>query len=344
MDYSSAVLVELMVHYAGVREREEPLLLTKRPVAVSQAMQSELRDFFLRRFDFAYEQYRFTEESEALPSIREIFQDPDSLTAASGTLATLLHEAISHPKVKPAEVVVARFTHVPYEDQLVDAIGIFKMENRTRFLELDAEKSGGNTSYSFSIREGIDLVKADKSCLILDVLGDDGYMVKITDPHSRGAETAYWREQFLGLKQRSTDYSKTRSVMATTREFVSDTLSKEFQMEPAQKAELLNRSVEWFQDRDTFDRTAFEQDVFKDPEVIESYRRFSKEKMGTEEVEDDSFALSLPAVKKQARIFKSVLKLDRNFHIYIHGNRELIQRCEEPDGRKYYKIYFSEES
>jgi len=49
-------------------------------------------------------------------------------------------------------------------------------------------------------------------------------------------------------------------------------------------------------------------------------------------------------VKKQARIFKTVLKLDKNFRIYIHGNRELIEQGVEKDGRKYYKIYFEQES
>ena len=40
----------------------------------------------------------------------------------------------------------------------------------------------------------------------------------------------------------------------------------------------------------------------------------------------DNFEISAQAVKRQARIFKSVLKLDKNFHIYIHGNRELIEK------------------
>jgi len=39
-----------------------------------------------------------------------------------------------------------------------------------------------------------------------------------------------------------------------------------------------------------------------------------------------------------------VLKLDKNFHIYIHGDRNLIEQGEEPDGRKFYKIYYEEES
>jgi len=40
----------------------------------------------------------------------------------------------------------------------------------------------------------------------------------------------------------------------------------------------------------------------------------------------DEFDISKEALKRQTRFLKSVLKLDKNFHIYIHGNRELINR------------------
>jgi len=56
------------------------------------------------------------------------------------------------------------------------------------------------------------------------------------------------------------------------------------------------------------------------------------------------FEISNKAVKKQARVFKSVLKLDKNFHIYIHGDKKLIERGTDEVGRKFYKIYYEEES
>jgi hypothetical protein len=58
----------------------------------------------------------------------------------------------------------------------------------------------------------------------------------------------------------------------------------------------------------------------------------------------DHFSISAPAVNRHARIFKSVLKLDRNFHIYIHGDRDLIEKGTDSNGRKYYKIYYEEEN
>ncbi|MBK9193468.1 MAG: hypothetical protein IPO17_00460 [Flavobacteriales bacterium] len=58
----------------------------------------------------------------------------------------------------------------------------------------------------------------------------------------------------------------------------------------------------------------------------------------------DNFEISAHAVKRQARIFKSVLKLDKNFHIYIHGDRNRIEQGVDEQGRKFYKIYYDKES
>jgi hypothetical protein len=57
----------------------------------------------------------------------------------------------------------------------------------------------------------------------------------------------------------------------------------------------------------------------------------------------DRFAISADAVKRQARVFKSVLKLDKNFHIYIHGDRNKIEQGVDENGRKFYKIYYEQE-
>ena len=57
----------------------------------------------------------------------------------------------------------------------------------------------------------------------------------------------------------------------------------------------------------------------------------------------DTFNISPEAVKKQVKSFKSVLKLDKNFHIYIHGNKDLIEKGIDENGKKFYKIYYDKE-
>ncbi|OAV70416.1 50S ribosomal protein L22/unknown domain fusion protein [Bacteroidales bacterium Barb4] len=35
--------------------------------------------------------------------------------------------------------------------------------------------------------------------------------------------------------------------------------------------------------------------------------------------------------------------IDKDFHIYVHGNRDLIEQGIDENGRKFYKIYYQEE-
>ena len=116
-------------------------------------------------------------------------------------------------------------------------------------------------------------------------------------------------------------------------------------MSKAHKIDLLNRSVDYFKKGDQFDKEEFEQDVLFHPNVIESFQKFDRNYRRENELElADNFDISAQAVKQQARAFKSVLKLDKNFHIYIHGNRELIEQGIDENGRKYYKIYYEREA
>jgi len=117
-------------------------------------------------------------------------------------------------------------------------------------------------------------------------------------------------------------------------------------MSKAHKIDLLNRSVDYFKKGDQFDKEEFEQDVLFHPNVIESFQKFDRNYRRENELElADNFDISAQAVKQQARAFKSVLKLDKNFHIYIHGRRDMIEKgYDEVNGKKFYKLYFDEES
>ena len=112
------------------------------------------------------------------------------------------------------------------------------------------------------------------------------------------------------------------------------------------KIDLLNRSINYFKEKEHFDMDEFSNQVLANEQGIESFKKF---KRNYEDEYDttvgDSFLISDSAVKKQARAFKSVLKLDKNFHIYIHGNKELIEKgYDEKMKMNYYKVYFREEA
>jgi hypothetical protein len=104
--------------------------------------------------------------------------------------------------------------------------------------------------------------------------------------------------------------------------------------------------MNFFKTKDQFNQHEFEAEVLEDPSVIESFRNYERTLMtGNESDIVDNFEISAQAVKKQVRVFKSVLKLDKNFHIYIHGNRQLIEKgFDEETNKHYYKLYFDQES
>ena len=129
-----------------------------------------------------------------------------------------------------------------------------------------------------------------------------------------------------------------------TKNFVSKELPKQFEVTKADQADLLNRSVNFFKENERFEMKDFVQEVIEEPAVIESFRKFKNDYSQREDVDiADSFEINGSALKRQARSFRSVIKLDKNFHIYVHGNRDLIEQGEDEKGR-YYKVYYQHES
>jgi hypothetical protein len=127
---------------------------------------------------------------------------------------------------------------------------------------------------------------------------------------------------------------------------VTQKLDDEFELSKADKIDLLNRSMKYFNEKETFDLDEFTGEVIGNPKAIESFKNFKNQfETEYESPIGDTFEISGNAVKKQSRVYKSVLKLDKNFHIYIHGDKELIEKGFDEDKHlNYYKVYFKEEA
>jgi hypothetical protein len=104
--------------------------------------------------------------------------------------------------------------------------------------------------------------------------------------------------------------------------------------------------MDYFKTHDQFNKSEFETEVLHHEDLIQSFRQYDEQYRASNPMApSDEFFISPQAVKKQARVFKSVIKLDKNFHIYVHGNRELIEKgYDEVVGKHYYKIYFDQEA
>ena len=171
---------------------------------------------------------------------------------------------------------------------------------------------------------------------------ETGYAVSVIDNNKNG-DIYYWFEDFLKVKQRDDEYFHTQETLAVYKDFITKQLPTEFEVSKADQADFLNKSINFFKEKEKFDFEEFTNEVLEDKNVIESFSNFKSDYENDMQVSiSEDFAINEAAVKKQSRGFKSVIKLDKNFHIYVHGDRKMIETGQDEKG-KYYRLYFEEE-
>lgn len=349
ISFFEASLAELSIHRIGNKSEDEFYVLSEQSIVIKdELLTGLLMKYFLGPYEKLNEICRFFHPNDNLNLnevyhfAKEIFEKGETFHENTQQLAKYLYEVSSHPKIKSGELYVAYFENVQIEGELHDAIGIFKSETKETYLKVYPEHAGFGLSYE---QEAINISKLDKGCLIFNTEAAEGFKVAVIDQTNRSAEAVYWKDEFLKLKVRNDNYNQTNNVLGVYKNFVTQKLDEDFELTKADKIDLLNKSMKYFKEKESFDLDEFSNEVIANAEGIESFKSFKK---SYEEEFDtpiaDSFDISSAAVKKQARTYKSVLKLDKNFHIYIHGDKELIEKgFDDNKAMNFYKVFFKEE-
>lgn len=342
-NFIDAQIDAISIHWIGNKAGDEGVIISKKNIRI----QSELSNLMTHYFVSGFKQQEFYQlfhdtdlkYNEVFGFISDIFDKPDIAHEQSVNLAKHLYEQSTHPKIKGGEFYVVYFKDCIIDGKTVDAVGLFKSENKDTFLKVYPSGDG----FEIESQQGVNINKLDKGALIFNTDKENGYIVAVVDNTNRGAEAHYWIDDFLHVRQRKDEYYNTQNVMALAKNFVVKELPKAFDVSKADQAQLLNKTTQFFKAKDTFDMEEFANEVIAQPEVIDSFNQYKDSYAKERDIEfSDSFSISDTAVKKQARAFKSVIKLDKNFHIYIHGDRQLIEQGEDNKG-KFYKVYYKEE-
>jgi len=345
INFEKIEIQQLITHHIGNKSRDENIILSSETSVIEDIAKEYLLKYFLLPIKteeyFSFSHSVKLSMNEVYSIVSKMFGDEDSFVENSQNIAKLLYEQSVHPKIKEGELNIVYFRNIVFDDEKIDAIGIFKSETNVPYLKMNNRKSNYSINHDF----GFEIKGMDKACIILNKSEESGYKLLIFDNANKSAEAQYWKDDFLNVKPISNEFLQTNQFLNITKSFVTKQLTQEFEVGKTDQIALLNRSVEYFKTHETFEKNEFEKDVFQDKSVIKSFRNFDETFRENHELNIlDSFEISSSAVKKQARVFKSVLKLDKNFHIYIHGDRQLIEQGVENDGRKFYKIYYTDES
>ena len=229
---------------------------------------------------------------------------------------------------------VAYFKDCIFEGKTIDAIGIFKSENKDTFLKINSNAG----DFSIESQTGVNIKKLDKGCLIFNTNKDDGYDVIVVDNTNKG-EAKYWIDDFLQVKKRNNDYTQTQNTVTLCKKFISQ-LPED--IVKADKAVMMNRVAENVKKGHV---NELAEDAFVSSHLVDSFMDFMEDYKSKHDVEiEQSFNGRPEAVNRRVVNTITTIKLDNNFDINIHGNNDLIEYgYDEQKGMRYYKLYFVEE-
>ena len=344
--FNNTTIEEVVIHKVGNKTSGDGYQLSKHCSPVNDEMKDILTGYFLSHFK-SDEYNNFFHESGiqfnvVYGLISSIFEDKNEFYDKSVALAKHLYEQSNHPKIKGGEFYMVYFKDCQLDDTLADAIGLFKSENKDTFLKVRDNQG----EIELESETGINTNKLDKGCLIFNTEKDNGYVVAVVDTTNKGLDAQYWTDDFLHIQPRKDEYYNTENTLALYKNFIVKELpfAEDVKVSRADQADLLNKSVQFFKEKETFDMDSFTKEVIQEPKLIEYFHQYKDNYEEENDIElSENFNISAPALKKQSRRFKSVIKLDKNFHIYVHGNTDMMEQGQDAKG-KFYKVYYNEES
>lgn len=336
-------ITHCIIHQVGNRTKGENYKLSNELTELDNDLSELLKHYFLKPFQNIAENYRFNHDIDMM--MNEVFSlsanilEGQDFIEHSQNIAQHLYNQTRHPAVRSGELFVAVLEGIEIEGYRYKAVGLFKSEQKESFLKIRESKN----SLGVAVENGVNIQKLDKGCIVVGTDYQDGF--KVLTYENANADTEYWRNDFLGIQILNDSYTKTKNFLSLCKDYVAETLPENFNVSKADQIDYLNRSVEYFKNHETFNSADFATEVFQDPGIINDFKRFGEDrKDALLPLQQDGFDISAQAVKSTARYFKSILKLDKNFHVYIHGDRQMIERgFDDERGMNFYKLYFNKE-
>ncbi|MGB0839852.1 MAG: nucleoid-associated protein, partial [Chitinophagales bacterium] len=279
IDFAQVNFRNLLIHKVGNKLRSEGILLAQDTYDLGDEMlRSLLLEYFLGPFKsdqyYKFDHETALENNQLYQLCLNVFDNPmQNLLGQSHGMAEHLYEQSTHAKVKSGELYVCYFTDVLVEDELVNAIGIFKTENKDLYLKAKEESNQLTLNYE----QGINIKKLDKGCIILNVYNEDGLRLMMIDKGSKSQpEAQYWRDEFLKVTRVHDNSFHTQNYLQLCQELVQDVLSEEG-LGRQEQVNFLNKSLNFFKERETFDEEEFHESVLAEPERIKAFQEIKKD-------------------------------------------------------------------
>ncbi|WP_127141379.1 nucleoid-associated protein [Flagellimonas marinaquae] len=344
----SAQIESISLHRVGNKSKNESAFLSAEPFSLNDEMAGLLKEYFFKPFREKEENYyKFSHEvdlefNEVCAAVTGIFENPSDNHRLSKKITTHLFEQSNHPHIKSGEVYVVHFSDMVIDNQKTDAVGIFKSELKHDFLQFEEKEH----NLEILIRQGININKLDKGCIVFNVQKEEGYKVLSVDSNRYDAK--YWLENFLGVVPMTDENFYTKNYLKFCQNFAKDVVLPA--EDKQQEVMFMNRAVNHFAKNDNFEETSFLNEVMENPDLIPEFKHYKAEKGPKYSIEDVSnFDIANKAVSDVRKKIKNVINLDTNIQIKLDFiNPESAEKFvekgwDEERQMYYYLVYFNKE-
>jgi len=347
IDFTDAQIEQMVVHRVGNKHREESNVVSTELIHIDNELKELLLTYFGKSFVKHTETYHFVHDIELSYNeingvSAKIFADTDSFLINSVHILNHLFEQSNHPHIKSGDVFICEFSNVTYNDDYVQAIGVFKSESKDAFIKLKEE----NGNIIVDKEAGISIKKLDKGCVIINSEKDDGYRVLSVD--NNRYDTEYWKINFLNIDLIHDDNFNTQSYMDLCKTFASEVVAENVGKKG--QVDFLNETVKYFEKNEIIDTEEFADTLFGGDDTKDAFNQFKTE---YEDANDftfsDNFEISEIVYKKEKRKFKNSIKLDTNIEIKLDFNNtesteKFIEKgYDEEKEMHFYKVFFNTE-
>ncbi len=342
-----AEISKCIIHKVANKYNSGSNALSENLVSFDEESYELLLPFLLKPFGTVTQSYRFSHHADVrLNEINkyasDIFEDPETFIENSKNVTNHLYEQSNSAQIKSGDLLVVLFNNLEYKEMLVEAVGIFKIENKVDFFQtyLDEE------SFDVVVQKGISTKKLDKGCLVLNSTDTEGTVVLSVDNNQYDAQ--YWINNFLSVKYADDRNLHTQNYLEMCKEFSEEVIKPEYGKQ--EQSNFLANTVDYFKEHESVDYHGFKDEIFeedKHKDLFEDYKGHF-EKLNDVLIRNN-FEVSDVVLKKEKSKFKTEIKLDTNIQIKIDvdapdaSSEYLEQGYDEEKKMKFYKVFYNTE-
>lgn len=344
---NKASILKCIIHKVGNKHNDTKNAFSEKEIHFDEASYELMLPFLLKPFSSIIQSHRFNhhaniELNEIFAYCKTIFNDDQQFVDTSKHIVKHLFEQSDSAQIKTGDVIVAYFNAIEYNEMVVDAIGIFKIETKTNFFQTYLE----NNSYDVVVQKGINSKKLDKGCLILNSSDAEGNIVFTVDNNNYDA--AYWTKKFLNIKYADDYNSHTQNYLELCKEFSSDIIKPSYG--PQESNTFLAKTIDYFKENEVINIERFKEDIFTEDKHQTLFDDYKKDFEAEQNVLiRNQFDVSEKVVNKEKKTFKTEIKLDTNIQIKLdidapEASTEYLERGYDEDKKMhYYKVFFNAE-